>query len=105
MFGLVETVLTQAVLANEYRKLISKEAEKERAKRANDIKYNHETSLSVNVSDKDETDTRKLAAEHMHVSEWKVREVQGIGEKAETEPMAKVVYEKLRSGDLEIHVN
>ena len=55
---------------------------KERAERANDIKYNHEDSLSETFADKDETDTRKLAAEHMHVSEWKVREVQGIDKKA-----------------------
>ena len=55
---------------------------KERAERANDIKYNHEDSLSETFADKDETDTRKLAAEHMHVSEWKVREVQEMEKKS-----------------------
>jgi hypothetical protein len=43
--------------------------------------------VSESDKEKEETDTRKLAAEHIHVSEWKVREVQGIEKKAETEPM------------------
>jgi N6-adenosine-specific RNA methylase IME4/ParB-like chromosome segregation protein Spo0J len=97
----------EAVLANEYRKVISKEAESKAGMKANEVRWHGNESDSANVSEsdkeKEETDTRKLAAEHMHVSEWKVREVQGIEKKAETEPTAKDVYEKLRSGNLEIH--
>ncbi len=37
-----------------------------------------ETSASIEEQER----SRKLAAEHMHVSEWKVREVQGIDKKA-----------------------
>ena len=72
----------KAVLANEYRKVISERALKERAERAINTRWDNKEYLSADVSDKNDTDTRKLAAEHMHVSEWKVREVQGIDKKA-----------------------
>ena len=97
----------KAVLANEYRKVISEKIQSEAGKKAINARWHGNEYGSVNVSEtnkeKESIDTRKLAAEHMHVSEWKVREVQGIEQKAKTEPTAKVVYEKLRSGALEIH--
>ena len=72
----------KAVLANEYRKVISKEVQSKAGTKANEVRWHGNESDSANVSESDkeneETDTRKLAAEHMHVSEWKVREVQGI---------------------------
>jgi hypothetical protein len=77
----------KAVLANEYRKVISEMALKERGLKGalvtNKSLYGiDDERLSETLADKRETDTRKLAAEHMHVSEWKVREVQGIDKKA-----------------------
>ena len=101
----------KAVLANEYRKVISEMALKERGLKGalvtNKSLYGiDDERLEADVSSKrieEQERSRKLAAEHMHVSEWKVREVQEMEKKAETEPMAKVVYEKLRSGDLQIH--
>ena len=72
----------KAVLANEYRKIISKEAESKAGMKAINARwhgneYDSET-FTESYKEKEETDTRKLAAEHMHVSERKVREVQGI---------------------------
>ena len=61
----------KAVLANEYRKVISEKALKERAERAINTRWDNKEYLSETLADKNETDTRKLAAEHMHVSEWK----------------------------------
>ncbi len=81
----------KAVLANEYKKVISERALKERGLKGalvtNKSLYGIEDErLSVTVSDKrTETDTRKLAAKKFNVSECKVREVQGIDTKAVTE--------------------
>ena len=80
----------KAVLANEYRKVISERALKERGLKGalvtNKSLYGIEDErLEADVSSKrieEQERSRKLAAEHMHVSEWKVREVQGIDKKA-----------------------
>ena len=74
----------KAYLANEYRKVISEKAKKERgikgAVETNKILYGKEPErLSDNVSDKrGEKDTRKIASEKFHVGEWKVRQAQEI---------------------------
>ena len=71
----------KAVLANEYRKVISEKAVKTKLEKARAVKAGvsmEETSASIEEQER----SRKLAAEHMHVSEWKVREVQGIDKKA-----------------------
>ena len=80
----------KAVLANEYRKVISERALKERGLKGalvtNKSLYGIEDErLEADVSSKrieEQERSRKLAAEHMHVSEWKAREVQGIEKKA-----------------------
>ena len=76
----------KAVLANEYRKVISEKKQSEAGKKAvtiREIKKGNidEDTLSQSYDEEQER-SRKLAAEHMHVSEWKVREVQGIDKKA-----------------------
>jgi N6-adenosine-specific RNA methylase IME4 len=94
------TEAQKAVLANEYRKILSEKAKKQRAEIANVVK-NGNVSLSETVSDKEngrrEVDTRKIASDKFKVSEWKVRTVQEIEKKAPE------VYEKLCSGVLQIH--
>ena len=96
----------KAVLANEYRKVISEKKQSDAGTKAINARWHvneyDEASVSQSYNEEQER-SRKLAAEHMHVSEWKVREVQSIEQKAKTEPTAKTVYEKLRSGDLEMH--
>ena len=92
----------KAVLANEYRKVISEKAVKTKLEKARAVKAG--VSMEDDVSSIEEQErSRTIASEKFHVAERKVREVQEMEKKAETEPMAKVVYEKLRSGDLEIH--
>jgi len=90
----------KAVLANEYMKILSKKAKTQRAEIANAVKYG-KVSLSETVTDKEserhEVDTRKEASGKFKVSEWKVRITQEI------EKTAPKVYERLGSGDLQIH--
>ena len=71
----------KAVLANEYRKVISEKKQSEAGKKAvsiREIKKGNIDEANVSQSIEELERSRKLAAEHMHVSEWKVREVQGI---------------------------
>jgi N6-adenosine-specific RNA methylase IME4 len=90
----------KAVLANEYRKILSTKRQSEAGKiKANarwhpDSEYNSET---VSEQHENEVDTRKEASEKFKVSEWKVRTVQEI------EKTAPKVYERLGSGDIQIH--
>ena len=75
----------KAVLANEYRKVISEKKQSEAGKKAvtiREIKKGNIDEANVSQSIEELERSRKLAAEHMHVSEWKVREVQGIDKKA-----------------------
>jgi len=92
----------KAVLANEYRKILSEKAKKQRGENAIEKRWRPEQKyLSETVSDKEnggrEVDTRKIASEKFKVSEWKVRTVQEIEKKAPE------VYKKLESGELQIH--
>jgi len=92
----------KAVLANEYRKILSEKAKKQRAADAIEKRWKPEQKyLSTTVTDKynegQEVDTRKEASDKFKVSERKVRTVQEI------EKTAPEVYEKLGSGDLQIH--
>jgi len=92
----------KAVLANEYRKILSEKAKKERAEIAViQREINRGNILSETVTDKlnerHEVDTRKEASDKFKVSEWKVRTVQQI------EKVAPDVYEKLHTGELQIH--
>ncbi len=88
----------KAVLANEYRKIISEKAKSERANKANDIKHDHPISLSETSTDKEkEEDTRKAAAEKFKISEWKVRQASKI------ETDAPEIYAQVKSGNLALH--
>jgi len=92
----------KAVLANEYRKILSEKAKKERAEIAViQREINRGNILSDTAADKmnerHEVDTRKEASDKFKVSERKVKTVQEI------EKTAPEVYEKLGSGDLQIH--
>jgi N6-adenosine-specific RNA methylase IME4/ParB-like chromosome segregation protein Spo0J len=92
----------KAVLANEYRKILSEKAKKQRAVDAIEKRWRPERKyLSATVTDKynegQEVDTRKEASNKFKVSERKVRTVQEI------EKTAPKVYEKLGSGELQIH--
>jgi hypothetical protein len=90
----------KAVLANEYRKILSKKRQSEAGKKAatiREIKRGNIDSDTVSESIKAEVDTRKIASDKFKVSEWKVRTVQEIEKKAPE------VYEKLCSGVLQIH--
>jgi len=92
----------KAVLANEYRKILSEKVKKQRAEIAvTQREINRGNILSDTVTDKmnerHEVDTRKEASYKFKVSERKVRTVQEI------EKTAPEVYEKLGSGDLQIH--
>ena len=80
------------MLANEYRKVISKKMQSEAGKKAVAVRWHgneyDEDTLSQSYDEEQER-SRKLAAERMHVSERKVREVQGIDKKARCYTMAK----------------
>jgi hypothetical protein len=90
----------KAVVANEYRKILSEKAKKQRAEIANVVKYG-KVSLWDTVSNKEnggrEVNTRKEASDKFKVPVRKVRTVQEIENKAPE------VYKKLESGDLQIH--
>jgi len=92
----------KAVLANEYRKILSEKVKKQRAVNAIEKRWRPEQKyLSETVTGKynegQEVDTRKEASDKFKVSEWKVRTVQQIEDKAPD------VYEKLHTGELQIH--
>jgi len=91
----------KAVLANEYRKILSKKRQSEAGKKANEVRWHSNDSSdleNVSQSDKNEADpSRKEASNKFKVSEWKVRTVQQIGD------VAPDVYEKLHTGELQIH--
>ncbi|PSN95952.1 hypothetical protein B9Q06_03825 [Candidatus Marsarchaeota G2 archaeon ECH_B_2] len=75
----------KAVLANEYRKILSEKAKKQRGENAIEKRWRPEQkylSDTVSESIKAEVDTRKIASEKFKVSEWKVRMVQEIEKKA-----------------------
>ena len=83
----------KAVLANEYRKVISEKKQSEAGKKAvtiREIKKGNidEDTLSQSYDEEQER-SRKLAAEHMHVAERKVREVQEMEKKIRLYSMAK----------------
>jgi N6-adenosine-specific RNA methylase IME4/ParB-like chromosome segregation protein Spo0J len=91
----------KAVLANEYRKILSK---KLNVDKNSDQPHNEKgrflpisETVSENGNEKEKNDARKEASNKFKVSEWKVRTVQEI------EKTAPEVYEKLGSGDLQIH--
>jgi len=91
----------KAVLANEYRKILSEKAKKQRASDAIEKRWRPEqkyleTAVSPKYSEEQER-SRKIASDKFKVSERKVRTVQEI------EKTAPEVYEKLGSGDLQIH--
>jgi len=91
----------KAVLANEYRKILSE--------KLNEYKNSDQPhdemgrflpildTVSENGNGKEKNDARKEASDKFKVSERKVRTVQEI------EKTAPEVYEKLGSGDLQIH--
>jgi len=92
----------KAVLANEYRKILSEKVKKQRAVNAIKKRWRPEQKyLSETVTGKynegQEVDTRKEASDKFKVSEWKVRTVQQIEDKAPD------VYEKLHTGELQIY--
>ena len=74
----------------EYANVITARHNKEKAEKARQAQlreqgykdYDGLSENGLNQGEQDETDTRKLAAEHMHVSEWKVREVQEMEKKS-----------------------
>ena len=82
----------KAVLANEYRKVISKKMQSEAGKKAVAVRWHgneyDEDTLSQSYDEEQER-SRKLAAEHMHVAERKVREVQEMEKKIRLYSMAK----------------
>jgi len=91
----------KAVLANEYRKILSK---KLNVDKNSDQPHNEKgrflpisETVSENGNEKEKNDARKEASEKFKVSEWKVRTVQEIQKKAPE------VYDRLGSGDLHIH--
>jgi len=90
----------KAVLANEYRKILSEKRQSEAGKiKANarwhpDKEYSSDT---VSEQHENKVNTRKEASDKFKVPERKVRMVQEI------EKTAPKVYEKLGSGDLQIH--
>jgi len=91
----------KAVLANEYRKILSEKAKTQRASDAIEKRWRPEqkyleTAVSPKYSEEQER-SRKIASDKFKVSERKVRTVQEI------EKTAPEVYEKLGSGDLQIH--
>jgi len=96
----------KAILANEYMKALSKKRESEAGEKANEVRWHSNISsdeTAVSSSDKDEVDrSRKLAAERLKVSERKIRYVHEI-EEAEKNNEKKVIYEKLRTGELQLH--
>jgi len=91
----------KAVLANNYREILSKKAKEQRARIAvTQREINRGNILEETVSpemDKEEERSRKIASERWKVSEWNVRIAQEIQKKAPK------VYEKLGSGELQIH--
>jgi len=92
----------KAGLANEYRKILSEKAKTQRAEIAviqREINRGNISSDTVadKMNERHEVDTRKEASDKFKVSERKVRTVQEI------EKTAPEVYEKLGSGDLQIH--
>jgi N6-adenosine-specific RNA methylase IME4 len=92
------TEAQKAVLANEYRKILSKKRQSEAGKKAVTIREIKRGNIdSDTVSESIKVDTRKIASEKFKVSERKVRAVQEIEKKAPE------VYEKLCSGVLQIH--
>jgi N6-adenosine-specific RNA methylase IME4/ParB-like chromosome segregation protein Spo0J len=92
------TEAQKAVLANEYRKILSKKRQSEAGKKAATIREIKRGNIdSDTVSESIKVDTRKIASEKFKVSERKVRTVQEIEKKAPE------VYKKLESGDLQIH--
>jgi len=89
----------KAVLANEYRKILSEKRETEAGKKAINARWHPEREYdeeTVSPSYEEER-SRKIASERWKVSEWKVRTVQEI------EKTAPKVYKRLGSGDLQIH--
>ena len=67
----------KAVLANEYRKVISEKALKTKLEKARAVKAG--VSMEDDVSSIEEQErSRTIASEKFHVAERKVREVQGI---------------------------
>ena len=67
----------KAVLANEYRKVISEKALKTKLEKARAVKAG--VSMEADVSSIEEQErSRTIASEKFHVAERKVREVQGI---------------------------
>jgi len=91
----------KAVLANEYMRILSKKRESEAGKKAvtiREIKRGNidEETVSTSMNEEQER-SRKIASERWKVSEWNVRIAQEIQKKAPK------VYEKLGSGDLQIH--
>jgi len=91
----------KAVLANEYRKILSKKLIKDRVKerpRAENGSFLPQLENVANSgAEKEITVARKEASDKFKVSEWKVRTVQQIEDKAPD------VYEKLHTGELQIH--
>jgi N6-adenosine-specific RNA methylase IME4/ParB-like chromosome segregation protein Spo0J len=91
----------KAVLANNYSKILSKKFnENKNSDRARDEIGRFLPILetvSKNGDEKEENVARKIASERWKVSEWKVRIAHEI------EKTAPKVYEKLGSGDLQIH--
>jgi len=91
----------KAVLANEYRKILSTKRQSEAGKKAvtiREIKRGNidEETVSTSMNEEQER-SRKIASERWKVSEWNVRIAQEI------EKTAPKVYERLGSGDLQIH--
>jgi N6-adenosine-specific RNA methylase IME4/ParB-like chromosome segregation protein Spo0J len=89
----------KAVLANNYREILSEKAKKQRAEIANAVKYG-KPSLEITVISKDngkQERSRKIASEEYKISERKIIITQEIKEKAPK------VYERLGSGELQIH--
>ena len=94
------TVGQKAVLANNYSAILSKKRESEAGKKANEVRWHSNNSSdeqTVSTSDEEQDRSRKIASERWKVSEWKVRIAHEI------EKTAPEVYEKLGSGDLQMH--
>ena len=82
----------KAVLANEYRKVISEKKQSEAGKKAvtiREIKKGNIDEANVSQSIEEQDRSRTIASEKFHVAERKVREVQGIDKKARCYTMAK----------------
>jgi len=91
----------KAVLANNYSTILSKKRESEAGKKAVTIREIKKGNIDVETvsssMNEEQERSRKIASERWKVSEWNVRIAQEIQKKAPK------VYEKLGSGDLQIH--